>query len=154
MIIQFQDKIDLLRTLDPDTKPLWGKMTAQHMVEHLILAVKMGNGKMNVECINPPDKLPTLKRFMMSSRPMPRGFINPMIGTELIPLEYESMNAAIEMLKKELSDYEKYFDENPGKELMNATFGPLNKKEWDVFHEKHFTHHLTQFGLINNGKEE
>ena len=60
MINKFITKLNLLK---PDQKPVWGKMSAQHMVEHLILAVKMGNGKLKFECINPPDKIPTLKNF-------------------------------------------------------------------------------------------
>ena len=46
----------LLNKLDPQQKPLWGKMTPQHMLEHLILAVQMSNSKLKPECFNPPEK--------------------------------------------------------------------------------------------------
>jgi len=82
--------LNTLSNLKKDKKPLCGKMTPQHMVEHLILAVKMGNGKLEVECFNPPEKLPVLKRFLMSSKPMPKLFINPLIGEDLLPLKYSS----------------------------------------------------------------
>ncbi len=141
------DRINLLGTLKSDTKQLWGKMTAQHMVEHLILAVRTSNGKLNVGCFNPPDKLPTLKRFLLSSRPLPKEFMNPIIGENLLPLEYKNLDEAIKILSQEVNDYYEYFKENPDALLLNPTFGELNKSEWDVFHEKHFKHHLSQFGI-------
>lgn len=142
------DKIKLLDKLKPDTKQLWGKMSAQHMIEHLILAVRMSNGKLIVKCFNPPEKIPTLKRFLISGRPLPKEFINPIMGEGLLQLEYKSLEEAIKFLELEVNDYNSYFEKNPDAILVNATFGELNKQEWDVFHEKHFTHHLSQFGLI------
>ena len=139
--------IEALGTLNSDQKPVWGKMTAQHMVEHLLLAVKMGNGKLKLDCINPPDKLPTLKKFLMSDRPMPKGFVNPAIGSDNLPLNFSSLSEAISNLKSEVDDYHRFFKENPDAKTMNVTFGELNKTEWDHFHKKHFTHHLEQFGL-------
>ena len=142
------NKLRLLENLQADTKQLWGKMSAQHMVEHLILAVRTSNGKLNVGCFNPPEKWPALKKFMMSNRPLPRDFMNPIIGENLLPLEYGNLTEAKDVLKLETAAYYKYFEENPDGKLLNPTFGELNKDEWDVFHEKHFTHHFTQFGLI------
>ena len=142
------NKLELLNSLNKDTKQLWGKMSAQHMIEHLILAVKMSNGKLIVGCFNPPEKNPALKRFLLSGRPLPKEFINPLVGEGLVPLEFENLNEAKLILRKEVEDYYKYFEEHPDASLVNATFGELNKNEWDVFHEKHFTHHLGQFGII------
>lgn len=135
-----------LTNLLPETRPLWGKMTLQHMIEHLILAVRSSNGKLKIECFNPPDKLPALKRFLMSERPLPKNFMNPVIGEELLPLEYKDLKSAIIALKSEIEDYYKFFKTNPGAVTTNPTFGDLNKNEWEQFHKKHFTHHLEQFG--------
>ncbi len=140
--------IEPLSSLESDQKPAWGKMGAQHLVEHLILAVKMGNGKLKLDCINPPKKLPTLKKFLMSSRPMPKGFVNPAIGSDNLPLNFSSIDEAINKLKEETKDYYRFFEGNPEAKTMNVTFGMLNKTEWDQFHKKHFTHHLEQFGLL------
>ena len=145
MIYKFIAKLNLLKS---DQKPLWGKMSAQHMVEHLILAVKMGNGKLKFDCINPPEKIPTLKKFLMSSRPMPKGFVNPVIGPDNLPLNYSSLKEAISKLKKEVEDYYHFFEGKPEAKPVNATFGELSKDEWEHFHIKHFTHHLEQFDLL------
>ena len=149
---QLEKYLMLLDHLSDSTQALWGKMTAQHMVEHLVQAVQMGNGKLKVECFNPPEKIPTLKRFLMSDRPLPKLFINPLIGPDLLPLKFSNLDEAKENLKKEIDDYYNCFEKNPGLKFMNATFGELNKEEWDKFHQKHFTHHLSQFGLIDPGK--
>jgi len=47
-----------------------------------------------------------------------------------------------------MTDYLKYFELNPEVKTVNVTFGELNKDEWDIFHQKHFAHHFSQFGLI------
>ena len=137
-----------LDKLSSNAKPIWGKMTSQHMVEHLIEAVKLSNGKIELtECMNPPEKLPLMKRFLMSTRPLPKNFVNTVIGADLKPLIYQSLEEAIEHLHLELSQIDEYFKNNPGSTPMNPTFGPLNKEEWLQFHRKHFQHHFAQFGL-------
>jgi hypothetical protein len=145
MFNQYIEKLILLRV---NTKPLWGKMTPQHMVEHLILAMRMSSGKLKLECFNPPEKLPALKRFLMSSRPLPKLFVNPAIGEKLLPLEYSSLEEAKNILNQEIIDYLNHFELNPEVKTVNVTFGELNKEEWDVFHKKHFLHHFSQFGLL------
>ncbi len=141
------EKLDKLMALQAGAKQLWGKMSTQHMVEHLILSVKMSNGKLKVECFNPPEKIPTLKRFLMSSRPLPKEFVNPIIGEGLLPLTYSNLEEAKNVLKNETEDYYRYFEEHGEAVFTNPTFGELNKSEWDVFHEKHFRHHFAQFGI-------
>lgn len=137
----------LLEELTDDTKPLWGKMSSQHMIEHLILAVRTSNGKLTIGCFNPPEKIPTLKRFLTSNRPLPKEFVNPIIGSGLLPLEYVNLEEAKRNLQKEVEDFYHYFEEYPEAVLVNPTFGELNKNEWLIFHEKHFTHHFNQFGI-------
>lgn len=139
-----------INTLSENSKPLWGKMTAQHMVEHLCQAVQLSNGKLEIsECMNPDEKLPILKRVLMSSRPLPQNFVNTVIGAELKPLKNENIDEAITELEKELNKIDEFFDLNTESKPINPTFGPLNKEEWIQFHKKHFTHHMKQFGLVD-----
>ena len=146
--MDFDQYLNKLESLTTYHKPLWGKMSAQHMVEHLILAVKIGNGKLRLECFNPPEILSALRRFLLSEKPLPKEFINPAIGPDLLPLEFSSLEEAKEKLKSEIKDYIKYFKNNPDAKSVNVTFGELNKEEWDIFQQKHFSHHLKQFGLF------
>lgn len=151
----FSKYIELLNNLSEDTQPNWGIMTAQHMVEHLIMAVQSSTGKIVFNrFITPEDKMAIAKRFLNSSRPLPKLFVNEVIseviGEGLIPLTNNDLSSAIRELKKEVEHFDGYFTRYPEAKPINATFGPLDHEEWIAFHNKHFTHHLTQFGLIPN----
>lgn len=136
-----------LHNLNPDQSPEWGTMTPRHMVEHLALAVRLSNGKLTEICAYPDNKLPAMKRFLMSDKPMPRNFVNPVIGEGLKPLISSSLEEAIRLLDKELKTFYTWFDQNPDAKPVNPTFGPLDQREWEQFHQKHFKHHFAQFGL-------
>ena len=45
-----------LSKLRPDSLPLWGILTAQHMVEHLAETIRFSNGKKTVPLAIPEDK--------------------------------------------------------------------------------------------------
>jgi oxepin-CoA hydrolase/3-oxo-5,6-dehydrosuberyl-CoA semialdehyde dehydrogenase len=74
--------------------------------------------------------------------------MNPAIGPDLLPLEFSSLQSAIEELRNIIKRYNIFFESNPGIKTIHPVFGSLTKVEWDIFHEKHFRHHLSQFGLI------
>ncbi len=134
--------------LQDDARPKWGRMSARHMVEHLVLTVRLSNGKLEGRAAYEDKKLPVLKRFLESDNPMPRNFTNPLIGEELKLLMFGNLDEAKKKLVSEIDDFYRFFEENPEATPVNPTFGPLTFKEWLQFHWKHFTHHFTQFGLI------
>lgn len=138
-------KIELL---SDKTVPQWGTMTAQKMVEHLINTFRISSGKLEIECFTEERKLPILKRFLSSDKPLPREFNSPANGLVPQGYQYQTLEIAKSSLLKEVEDYYNYFEENPDSILVNPTFGPLNKEEWIRFHIKHLTHHFTQFGLL------
>lgn len=139
-------KIDFLFE---DTKPTWGSMDAHQMIEHLIMALRISNGKLVMEkVIFPEEKLPILKRFLMSSKPLPKNFNNPVVGSLTKEYIFSTFSEAVNELKKEFVVFELYFNENPDATPLNPTYGKLNRDEWIQFHKKHFTHHYLQFGLI------
>lgn len=141
--------LHLLDELTKESKPVWGAMTAQHMVEHLYQSVQLSNGSIELdECMSPDEKLPILKRILMSDRPLPKNFVNTVIGEGVKPLIFENLEKSILGLKKELEKVVTFFEQTPEATPMNPTFGPLNKEEWIQFHKKHFQHHFSQFGLL------
>lgn len=144
----FEKKFNQLSNLHTDSKPVWGKMSAQHMIEHLLFSLRISNGKLSVGCFVPEERWSTMKKVLMSDRSLPKNFINPIIGENLLPLEFENLHHAKENLIKEFSDFAGYFKENPAATFLNPTFGELNGIEWMQFHKKHFQHHFEQFGLL------
>jgi hypothetical protein len=141
------DKIESLKRLKADQKPLWGKMTPQHMVEHLYKAMQASINEISLNIFTEERKIPVLKRLFLGEKALPKEFMNPAIGPDLMDLEFKNMEAATLELENILERYEQFFENNPDIKTAHPTFGYLTKKEWDVFHQKHFIHHFSQFGL-------
>lgn len=148
MNTKIDELISKIEKLDDKTIPQWGTMTAQKMVEHLINTFRISSGKLEIECFTEERKLPILKRFLSGDKALPREFKSP--ANELVPqgYQFQTIEIAKSNLLKEVEDYYKFFDEKPDAKLINPTFGELNRGEWENFHIKHLTHHLTQFGLL------
>jgi len=56
--------------LTAETKPLWGSMTAQRMVEHLTDTLLIACGENPQSLVIPEDKIPGMLRFLDSDKPM------------------------------------------------------------------------------------
>ncbi|HSW54396.1 MAG TPA: hypothetical protein VLH59_04840 [Ignavibacteriaceae bacterium] len=145
--MNFVEMEKLLSQLTPDQKPLWGKMTPQHMVEHLYKAVQSSINEISLNVYTEERKIPVLKKLFLGERPLPKEFMNPAIGAELMQLEFKDLNKAINELRNVMQRYEQFFIDNPSIKTAHPIFGHLIKEEWDNFHRKHFKHHLSQFGI-------
>jgi len=139
--------INKLTLLNAVQSPLWGKMTPQHMVEHLYKAVQASINEIALDIYSEERKIQVLKKMFLGDRPLPKEFMNPAIGPDLLELEFENLSSAIKELKNVLARYEKYFSGNSSAKTIHPIFGYLTKEEWDIFHKKHFKHHLSQFGI-------
>ncbi len=150
----FTHAIDLLGNLQPDTKPLWGQMDAQRMVEHLSLGLRISNGVIDLTILNGDEAraLKMKKISLLSDRPLPKGFQNPVMPAEPMPYETANLQEAINLLKENLHACKQYFAQaGADATRIHNLFGPLTYQEWLLFHHKHFSHHFSQFGLISEG---
>ncbi len=139
----------LISRLTPETTPAWGRMTAQHMVEHLAQTIRMSNGKKQfLEVRIPPEQVPVRYAFLWSDQPLPRNIGAAPAEQPLPPLRYASLPEATSALEEELSLFEAYFQEHRAATFIHPLFGALTYQDWVRFHQKHFTHHFTQFGLL------
>lgn len=125
-------------------------MNAQQMVEHLIGAVKWSNGKLQVKLIIPEEKLPIARKQLLSDMPLPHNFQNPFADTQTY---LATLPEALQKLDTEIADFYTYFAAHPEARPLHAVFGPLNQEEWERFHTKHFSHHLEQFGLVDESNK-
>jgi hypothetical protein len=140
---------EILKDLRKDAVPLFGKMTPQHMIEHLSLALSFSNGKSPQPLMVDERIAKTIKHHTINTdKEMSVGFKAPMLDDNLLPLSYPDLTSAIEHLKKELEIFDLYFKNNPDSKPVSPVIGELDHKEWIVFHNKHFTHHFKQFGLL------
>jgi len=152
-MLDILDRIKLfkiLNKLQAGETPEFGEMTAQHMVEHLALSVRFSNEKYPQHNNYTFEKQQKIKAFVIGTgSSLPIGFKSPVLPVEGLPsLTFTNLTTAIENLKTELSDFDNYFNVNASEKPINPTMGELNYQEWIIFHNKHFTHHFSQFRLL------
>ncbi len=147
-IYNTQHIITKLKNLDPTAKPLWGKMSPQHIVEHLAFSLQTSTGKNQIRVHTAEDVANTIKQTIIySDSEIPEGVKNPLLGDEPPPLVHTDMQTAIQHLKTELAHFHNYYKENAEATHMHPRMALLNHKEWTIFHNKHFTHHFKQYNL-------
>jgi hypothetical protein len=139
--------LQYLNRLTPETKPSWGTMSAQRMVEHLTDALRVANGKNPQSVATPEDKLEKMLLFLESDQPMPQNVPIP-FTTPDENIRHEELELAIDEFVEEWLEFEELYATEPGRTEIHPTFGPLNHAQWKRLAEKHHTHHFTQFGLL------
>jgi hypothetical protein len=137
-----------LETINATTTPNWGEMSAQRMVEHLSDSLKMAVGKNTIPLEIPEDKIPRMKDFLHSDKPMAKNS-EVAFAKKGEPLRNEDMDFAIDELAENWIEFEDYFSENEGGTTLHPYYGMLNYEEWLRLHAKHFTHHFSQFNLVS-----
>lgn len=131
------------------TKPHWGKMTPQHMIEHLYTAVISSTIIKNTPPVPANSFQEEFKNVLIYSlEPMAKNLNNPAFRFGLPDYTNPSL---LEAKAKLLSSLERFFEIYEGKDdayNFNPFLGDLQLQETLIFHHKHFKHHYTQFGLI------
>jgi hydroxymethylglutaryl-CoA reductase len=149
--VDFLDEIlvrEKLATLTSSAKPIFGLMNAQQMIEHLSAITKIANGNWNVDAFVSDEKMARRKPFLDTENELEIGFKPTLLAEEPNPLQFNSMQEAIDDLISQLQLFVKVFEENPSKTVVHPFFGALNFEYWKKFQTKHFTHHFKQFSLI------
>lgn len=137
-----------LTKLEVGTSPKFGIMTPQHMVEHLILTLKISNGRIKIPDFEPTEKQLVQKNALIHTEmKFPIGAKAPGLNDQLMDLRFPSLEAAKEELIKSIQGFEDYFSQNPEATPTHPRFGKLTQNEWIIFHRKHIDHHLGQFGV-------
>jgi hypothetical protein len=137
-----------LEKLTTETKALWGKMSPQHMIEHVGNTLVIVSSKREIPVITPEDKLPAYRKFLQSGDPFTHNIPNPFVGENPPALRFANLEEAKQKLLAALESFHNFFRENPEAKSVHPFFGPLNYEEWLVFQRKHFNHHFSQFGLL------
>ncbi|BAO55646.1 phenylacetic acid degradation protein PaaN, ring-opening aldehyde dehydrogenase [Nonlabens marinus S1-08] len=138
--------------LNSDTKPQWGIMTAQHMVEHLEMSYRIAAGQIqDFEVATPEEHLEKVAATLWNYKKMPQNHKMPLMKQDgtLEDLKHEDLQTAKAKMLEAREEYLDYFKRNPKAVTKNAVFGELSKYEWSLLERKHVSHHLTQFGIID-----
>lgn len=149
---EITDKVfsNALAKLTPDTKPKWGQMTAQQMVEHLEYLYRLRMDKdAKIQVLTPEDKLEDVQATLWDYSPMPKLFKLPLYKDNKLPaLKHPDLETAVEAAKEARKELAQFFLKNPDAKPVHVIFGPLTKYEWGLLDRKHLNHHFEQFGLI------
>ncbi|MCK5401508.1 MAG: aldehyde dehydrogenase family protein, partial [Flavobacteriaceae bacterium] len=139
-----------LSKLTEDTKPVWGIMSPQHMVEHLEYTFRIASGEIQDFEIDTPEKiLEKVHDTLYNYKPMPRLHKFPLAIKELKEdLQHENLIIAKQKMLEAYDEFEIYFKENPKAVTKNVVFGMLNNFEWQLLNTKHLNHHFEQFNLL------
>jgi hypothetical protein len=144
------DSKQLLAQLTAETKPVWGTMTAQHMLEHLIWAFEGSASEKSLKLAQTSflkTVRPVLKSYVLSDIRLPRN-VKLSKTKKTIDLKLENFEAARNQLNSSIDKAVNIFLSQPQK-LNNHPFaGAFHSAQWLVFHRKHCIHHFTQFGLL------
>lgn len=142
--------IKKLKKLNADTKPKWGMLTAQHMIEHLEFGLKIAKGDIqNFKIVTPEEHLDKIQENLYNYKKIPKNYKKPLEKEEkLEDLRYDNLSSAKEALLKSYDEFHHFYKDNPETKTKNAVFGYLNYFEWKLLNRKHFHHHFEQFGLV------
>lgn len=138
----------LLDDLQADTAPIWGVMTAQHMVEHLSALLYISLGKKEFPLMIPQENLEKSRAWLMSDKEFRPGTVAPGLPQTPGKLRFATLAEAKTKLLETIQAFSDHYQANPTAEVMHPVFGMINKTQWEQFHFKHIQHHLMQFGLI------
>jgi oxepin-CoA hydrolase/3-oxo-5,6-dehydrosuberyl-CoA semialdehyde dehydrogenase len=141
--------VEKLSQLKPDTKPRWGIMTPQHMLEHLEFTLKIAVEDFQIEVATPEEHLEKVQETLYNYKKMPRHFKMPLMKEDgLEKLIHPDLETAKTAFLKAYDRFEAFFNENPEKTTKNVVFGDLSYFEWKLLNRKHFNHHFEQFGVL------
>ena len=149
--VDFLDE-ELVRTqlsqLKKVSKPIFGQMNAQQMIEHLSAITKIANGNGKVDILVADEKMARRKPFLNTENELQMGFKASFLAEEPNKLKFNSIEEATNNLIDEIAIFVKVFKEDENRKVVHPFFGELDFKYWRKFQVKHFTHHFKQFGLL------
>lgn len=139
-----------LDKLKDDTKPKWGGLTAQGMIEHLEYVYSIAYGKVaDVEVVTPEKVLEKMHATLYNYKKFPKDYAFPLAEQSAInTLRHESLEVAKEKLLEAREAYLAFYKGNPDARNIHPVFGALNSYEWWLMERKHLNHHFEQFGLL------
>src|ERR1700730_687344 len=97
-----EDLFERLSDLEKDAIPVFGKMTPQHMVEHLTFVLRISNEKLPHPLYYSEEKASKIKAYtIFTDNELMVGFRAPMLTSEPPDLRETDLQTAIEELMKE-----------------------------------------------------
>ncbi len=141
---------ECLNKLTENSKPKWGTMSPQHMIEHLEYGYRIASGEIQDFDITTPEKIiEKVHNTLYDFSKMPQNFEFPLAEKSKInETKHVDLNTAKAKMLEARAEYLAYYKQNPESLLKNAVFGEMNRYEWQLLERKHLNHHFEQFNII------
>ena len=146
-MMNLETMLSALSRLSNSNKPLWGKMNAQEMVEHLSDMLMMARGTGNFTIDVDAETIARRQQFLLSDKEMAKNIAVP-FTKELIELRNDELDLAVDEFTDEWLNFIELYENNPDASVVHPYYGALDFNLWLKMHDKHFMHHFKQFGLI------
>ena len=133
-----------LRSLTPESKPLWGTMNVAQMIAHCAIPLEVATGTRTMKRSVLGRMLGWLvKGGATSPKPFKRGlptdhrFVTDSPGN--VDEERSRLIAVVDLFASRGPE--------PLRDAVHTFFGKLEPDRWDTLMWKHLDHHLRQFGV-------
>ena len=138
-----EDIIRRLKTLPPDRKPNWGRMSATDLVPHLTQTMLYSMGRRG--------KRPFVGNWIT------RRIVGPLVVNGWVPIlknvqlgpaaASDAAGYTLETLQAVLDDYMAAVETGALHPEPHQLFGDIGVDGWARMHSRHFEHHFKQFDL-------
>lgn len=141
---------ECLNKLKVDSKPKWGTMSPQHMIEHLEYTYRIASGEIqDFEVATPERYLEKTHETLYNYKSMPKEYDFPLAEkSKISEFIHPNLEVAKKMMLEARDEYLARFKDDSELRTKNAVFGELNRFEWYLMERKHLNHHFKQFGLL------
>jgi len=137
-----------LAALDPNTLPVWGKMSVQQMMEHMADYIRISNGRNPHEIVTAEEHLPKMVAFLESEKQMRENTPNPLLSDVPPAVKHTTVQDAIAAIQTEIDHLFEVFENDKELKTTHPFFGNLDFEHTIQLLHKHAMHHLRQFGLV------
>ena len=141
---------ECIHKLTENSKPQWGILTPQHLLEHLEQGYRIMSGEIQDFDIATPEKiLDKVHNSLYNYEKFPIDTAFPtMKKGEVENLVHADFDTAKTKFFEARQVYKTFFKENPEAVMKNMVFGELNRYESYLLERKHLNHHFEQFGVL------
>ncbi|WP_224483801.1 DUF1569 domain-containing protein [Robertkochia aurantiaca] len=140
----YQEILDRIEKLSPDTEAKWGKMSVSQMLHHCQAPLKIALEKQEVE---PPGWIQKTVAKLFKSKLYNDSPWQKSLPTlpEFKVREEKDFEHEKFLLLQNITDFHHRKDKEEWP--PHPVFGHFNKEQWGKMQYKHLDHHLTQFGV-------
>ena len=144
-----EELVSRARSLTPDARPRWGRLSARQMLCHVTDVARLVLGEIPTRPRD-PDRRPRtkplsrfpLKHLFLYVLPWPHGVRGPREAFTTEPGALDEDVQALEMLLVRFRDCEPKESWPP-----HPLFGRMSTHDWDRLLYRHTNHHFRQFGI-------